>query len=274
MAKIIRSMLNDPMEFDLLEARLLEPTKSPSPEWVATFESYSTDLPEGAARLPGRARARLPRPLPEPHRDARHRARQDRATPARPSSKARARSTSSSPARCSPKASCSRTSATSSTCPAESVADAIPMTFQRRLRPGPYKLVLRVEDLATKKFFRVERDIEVPETGPAPRPARRSIPRAPRSSTPPPRCSRPAQTTLQLVDPHGDMHAGMVRFDTLTTGTDIAEVVFSLDGTEVMRKRKPPWSVELDLGRVPHHARAARRRLRRQGRRARAPTSS
>jgi Ca-activated chloride channel family protein len=44
----------------------------------------------------------------------------------------------------------------------------------------------------------------------------------------------------------------MVRFDTLTTGTNIAQVVFSLDGTEVMRKRKPPWSVELDLGRVPN----------------------
>jgi VWFA-related protein len=60
------------------------------------------------------------------------------------------------------------------------------------------------------------------------------------------------------VNPHGDMHAGMVRFDTLTTGSDIAEVVFSLDGTEVMRKRKPPWSVELDLGRVPtpHELRA------------------
>src|SRR5262249_8916104 len=59
------------------------------------------------------------------------------------------------------------------------------------------------------------------------------------------------ETTLQLVNPHGDMHAGMVRFDTLTTGNSIAEVVFSLDGAEVMHKRKPPWSVELDLGRVP-----------------------
>ena len=77
-ARIIRSLLNDPMEFDLLEARLLEPTKSPSPEWVATFASYSTDLPEGAGVFPAELELDLPRPLPEPHRDARHRPRQDR----------------------------------------------------------------------------------------------------------------------------------------------------------------------------------------------------
>ena len=156
--------------------------------------------------------------------------------------------------------------------PAESVGDTIPMAFQRRLRPGQYKLVVSVEDLDTKKFFRAERDIEVPELD-GPPPGRRSTPRAPPSSAAA-KVLETGETTLQLVDPRGDMHAGMVRFDTLTTGADIAEVVFSLDGSRVMRKRKPPWSVELDLGQRAAHPRAARRRLRRHRRGAGAPTSS
>ena len=41
------------------------------------------------------------------------------------------------------------------------------------------------------------------------------------------------------------------RFDTLTTGSEIAEVQFTLDGRPILRKNRPPFSVELDLGEVP-----------------------
>ncbi|HEX2466355.1 MAG TPA: VWA domain-containing protein [Thermoanaerobaculia bacterium] len=256
-ARIIRSLLNDPMEFDLLEARLLEPTKSPSPEWVATFASYSTDLPEGAGVFPAELELTFP---------GRYQSRTEMLGTVRV-----------------------KTSDAGKTelegqstynfllagevltegklfenfrykfdVPGEGVGDTIPMTFQRRLRPGKYKLVIRVEDLATKKFFRADRDIEVPELDrPAPGPPVDAESAAILDAAS--KVLETGQSTLQLVNPHGDMHAGMVRFDTLTTGTDIAEVVFSLDGVEVMRKRKPPWSVELDLGRVPttHELRAA-----------------
>ncbi len=47
------------------------------------------------------------------------------------------------------------------------------------------------------------------------------------------------------------MQSGLVRFDTLTTGPNIEEVLFSLDGQAVLRKNRPPYSVELDLGQVP-----------------------
>jgi VWFA-related protein len=43
----------------------------------------------------------------------------------------------------------------------------------------------------------------------------------------------------------------MVRFDTLTTGAAVAEVVFELNGKPLFTKRTPPWSVELDLGSLP-----------------------
>jgi VWFA-related protein len=43
----------------------------------------------------------------------------------------------------------------------------------------------------------------------------------------------------------------MLRFETLTTGSGIDKVAFELDGKNVLTKRKPPWSVELDLGSLP-----------------------
>ncbi|HET9225622.1 MAG TPA: VWA domain-containing protein, partial [Thermoanaerobaculia bacterium] len=54
----------------------------------------------------------------------------------------------------------------------------------------------------------------------------------------------------KIVPPPGDLQSGMLRFDTLTTG-DIARVTFSLDGKQVLTKKKPPFSVELDLGSLP-----------------------
>src|SRR5215472_132509 len=47
----------------------------------------------------------------------------------------------------------------------------------------------------------------------------------------------------------------MMRFDTLITGQNIEKVTFALDGKPLLTKRKPPFSVELDLGSLPrpHH---------------------
>lgn len=42
------------------------------------------------------------------------------------------------------------------------------------------------------------------------------------------------------------------RFDTLITG-NVASVTFALNGKPILTKRKPPYSVELDLGTVPHN---------------------
>jgi hypothetical protein len=53
------------------------------------------------------------------------------------------------------------------------------------------------------------------------------------------------------VRPRGELQSGLIRFDTLTTGSEIAEVEFSLDGRPILKKNRPPYSVELDLGEVP-----------------------
>jgi VWFA-related protein len=40
--------------------------------------------------------------------------------------------------------------------------ESVPLLFQRHLRPGVYELVVRVEDLASGRFFRDRRQVEVP----------------------------------------------------------------------------------------------------------------
>jgi VWFA-related protein len=59
------------------------------------------------------------------------------------------------------------------------------------------------------------------------------------------------ESSIQLLRPRGEMQSGLMRFDTLTTGDEIAEVEFALDGRPILRKNRPPFSVELDLGEVP-----------------------
>jgi Ca-activated chloride channel family protein len=248
-AKVIRHLLSDLMEFDLLEARINEPGKSPSPEWVATFESYSTDLPADAQVFPAELELTFPG-----HYQSRTQVLGTLRVPIASAGKTELEGKSTYDFQLAGEVlqdgKLFENFRYKFDLPAESVADTIPMTFERRLRPGQYKLVVRVEDLSTHKFFRAERDIDVPEVehGAPGKPMDAESAKILDAAS---KVLETGETTLQLVNPHGDMHAGMVRFDTLTTGNAIAEVVFSLDGAEVMHKRKPPWSVELDLGRVP-----------------------
>ncbi|HYH45195.1 MAG TPA: GWxTD domain-containing protein, partial [Thermoanaerobaculia bacterium] len=135
--------------------------------------------------------------------------------------------------------------------PADVHNGTLPLIFQRHLRPGDYMLILRVEDINSGKLSREERRITVPAVeglAPAPLPAdddtRRLLAEANKRLL-------TGDTTLQIVRPPGDLQTGQVRFDTLVTGNDIERVTFALDGKAVLTKRKPPFSVELDLGSLP-----------------------
>ncbi|MEE2776605.1 MAG: VWA domain-containing protein [Acidobacteriota bacterium] len=247
--RVIRILLSNPLEFDMLEAKLTSPAVSPSPEWIATFDSYSTELPENAEVFAAELLLDFP-------------------------SRYQTRTVMQGTVKIDPTA-VGRTAMEGHESydlllsgeilrkerlfenfrykfdfPATAIGDApIPMSFERRLRPGSYKLIVKVEDLASGRYYREARDIDVPDLDRRPRP--------------PPDAESAAileaaaatldvdVTTIQIVQPRGDMHSGMVRFNTLTTGDDIAEVVFILDETTRMRKRTPPWSLDLDLGRVP-----------------------
>jgi VWFA-related protein len=133
-------------------------------------------------------------------------------------------------------------------------ATTLPLVFQRFLRPGEYQLIVKVQDLNSKKAYREERTISVPASD--------RIAPAPLAVDPDDISSRmlieanaaisTGDTTLKLVAPFGELQTGMQRFDTLTTGVaNIAKVTFAIEGKAVLTKQRPPYSVELDLGALP-----------------------
>ncbi len=134
---------------------------------------------------------------------------------------------------------------------AETSGPTLPMIIQRTLRSGEYKLVVKLEDLNSHRFFRAERILEVPKLeidlpppGPEDPETARLLAEANAAIT-------SGETTIQLVEPSGQLLTGMLRLETLTTGDDFHRVTFSLDGKPVLTKRRPPYSVEVDLGSLP-----------------------
>jgi len=130
---------------------------------------------------------------------------------------------------------------------------SLPILFQRYLRPGDYTVITRLEDINSGRIFRDERKVTVPAVDkamPAPPPTDMDVATASLIAEANAAISN-GETTVKLIPPHGELQTGMLRFDTLTTGSDIASVTFSLDGKPVLTKKKPPYSVELDLGPLP-----------------------
>lgn len=123
----------------------------------------------------------------------------------------------------------------------------IGIVFQRLLRPGTFRLLMRVEDLLGHSFARFDRTIEVPQVeGRIPAPSTllgRYLAEADDATA-------RGETTLTLLPPGGVLHTGPVRFQTLTTG-ELDRVEFLLDDQLILTKTRPPYSVELDLGDFP-----------------------
>jgi len=135
----------------------------------------------------------------------------------------------------------------------ETAGTKLPIVFQRYLRPGDYTLIVKLEDINSGKVFRTEQKLIVPAVDkalPPPPPTDMEAAAAKLLEEANAAISN-GETTVKLIQPHGELQAGMLRFDTLTTGTDIASVTFALDGKPILTKKKPPYSVELDLGRLP-----------------------
>jgi Ca-activated chloride channel homolog len=146
----------------------------------------------------------------------------------------------------------------------EARAEKIPLVFQRYLRPGAYTLVLKVEDVTGGRYFRGQREIQVPS---APVETAAAVPAAPATSAPaPPAPANPQaalaeantasaigsdERTIRILPPPPELVTGRARVLAQTTGEGIARVSFELNGRLVLSKSKPPYSVELTLGDQP-----------------------
>jgi Ca-activated chloride channel family protein len=126
--------------------------------------------------------------------------------------------------------------------------ESAPLLFERRLRPGDYRLVVRLHDAASDRWFRDERALQVPLAGDAVA-AVRAIDDAPAAAAAP--AAEGEAASVRVLLPSERLMTGKVRFETAVRGDAIAAVAFTLDGRSVLTKRRPPFTVELDLGRDP-----------------------
>ncbi|HSG40017.1 MAG TPA: GWxTD domain-containing protein, partial [Thermoanaerobaculia bacterium] len=244
-------ILRQGMQYGLIQQRLLAKPEEKSGEWVSAFHSYSTDMPEGAKPL--LAKLDIDYPGRYQNRTVTQGLLTVDASNAGQATLGEARTY--------------NLQLTGEVLQNGELFDnfrykfdfppgsgqALPIVFQRFLRPGEYILVVKLEDINSGKVFREERKISVPAT-------ERTAPVA-RLSDPESLSARILQeanailvngeTSLKIVRPIGELQTGMQRFDTLTTGENIDKVTFAMDGKPVLSKKRPPFSVELDLGSLP-----------------------
>ncbi len=140
----------------------------------------------------------------------------------------------------------------------EVTGDTVPLLFQRYLRPGAYRLLVRVEELASGRFFRQEVDLEVPfvRSGET----RQAVVAAVDGAAPPPPADLAAEAnralglsdvTVRLLPPPPGLQVNNTRLRAEVEGGGVTRVRFELDGRPVMSKARPPYSVELNLGDAP-----------------------
>ena len=156
--------------------------------------------------------------------------------------------------------------------PADVVGDQIPLVIQRYLRPGQYELIVKVEDLSSKRVFREARQLDVPSVKRRPvavagAAADAASTRAAESMSTPASDAEPTRFETQLLEANssistGDhtirilslpevLTVGHIRVGAQVRGDGIDRVAFELNGRPVMRKSRPPYSVELNLGDRP-----------------------
>lgn len=251
----ILTALSQTVDWSLAEAKLALVPK-PGEEWLKSFLSRSTDLPEGAGLLPARLDLAFP---------AR---RQSRTIVQGQLSVAKA------------DAGLARLGERTSydfivdgevlregelfdqfryrfSLPESDTRGAdIPIVFERTLRPGLYRLIVRVEDAGGKRFFRDERELNVPGV-PDPAGAGIVASAGTAASAPDPRLAEanaaiPAgEQTVRILPPSPGLKTGTARVEAITTGEGIAKVSFELNGRPILAKARPPWSVDLPLGSQP-----------------------
>lgn len=126
----------------------------------------------------------------------------------------------------------------------------IPLVFQRYLRPGHAELRLKIEDLHGERFAYLERLLDVPATA-----GLRSVRQQPTELAyfgllgEANAAAERGQQMIRLVPPEeGQIQLGMVRFTTVGAG-EFDKVTFLLNDEPILTKTRPPYSVELNLGR-------------------------
>jgi len=128
-------------------------------------------------------------------------------------------------------------------------SQALPAVVERDVRPGSYRLRLKVQDANSQRASLKEIEFEVTPPAGAALPADASATAVVEDA------ARPAgpEATLALQGPEGESVSGVQRFTALASAA-VARVEFVLDGRPVLTKNRPPFDVDLDLGPLPRLA--------------------
>ncbi len=135
--------------------------------------------------------------------------------------------------------------------PEQQAPGTIPLAFQRFLRPGDYRFILKLEDLNSKNVLRREVALTVPSVDEVYDLPVFQDPRTDELFAEATAAIEAGETSLRLIPPQTGLLTGLVRFDTLVSGTEIRRVRYYLDDKFVLSRNRGPFSVEMDLGSYP-----------------------
>ena len=137
--------------------------------------------------------------------------------------------------------------------PASSVSGPfIPLTVERDLYPGEYRLRVKVSDANRNAAALISEKLKVPDTPDATLSqeekaardaARKAVTELVENSGP--------KGSLSLLPIAREIATGLIRFETRATSNDIAFTEFYLNNTRIVTKRRPPFAADLDLGELP-----------------------
>jgi Ca-activated chloride channel homolog len=125
----------------------------------------------------------------------------------------------------------------------------LPAVIEREIRPGSYRLRMKVQDGHSNRAGLKDLEFEVTVPPVVDLPADAAAAAVVAAAASPTR----TEATLSLLGPEGESVSGVQRFTALT-GPKVARVEFLLDGKTVLTKNRPPFDVDLDLGPLPRLA--------------------
>lgn len=138
--------------------------------------------------------------------------------------------------------------------------DTVGLVLDRLVRPGTYRLRLKVEDVHSKHAAIIEHDFDVDpslavaeaddELGDFADEYGTGMLMGAASEVPAETEEEEEQPTLRLVGPEGDAVSGLVRFEAIAR-PEVAKVTFFLDNDAILTKNRPPFDIDLDIGPLP-----------------------
>ena len=128
--------------------------------------------------------------------------------------------------------------------------EALQVSFERYLVPDDYTYRLVVRDGHGWEVVGAGK-VDVPYIAPPPDSAQRWSDDRNERIVAFEQDYREGESRIRLIQPEPGIMVGPQRFDTVVSGDAIRSVEFELDGRKIMTRRRPPFTIELNLGELP-----------------------